>query len=156
MVACHLQLVQTLIRFCPEMHRSNQQKDFDLAGFRQVLHDAWAMTRPYWFSKDGWAASGLLLAVVALNLGVVFINVLLNKWNNTFYDALQNKDYAIFLHQLLLFCGLAGAFIILTVYQLYLNQMLQIRWRTWFTDRYLRAWLTESAYYRMQFLAGGA
>jgi putative ATP-binding cassette transporter len=114
------------------------------------------MTRPYWFSKDGWAASGVLLAVVALNLGVVFINVLLNKWNNTFYDALQNKDYAIFLHQLILFSVLAGAFIILTVYQLYLNQMLQIRWRSWFTDRYLRAWLTESTYYRMQFLAGGA
>ena len=138
------------------MHRSNQQKDFGVAGFRQLLHDACALTRPYWFSKDGWAASGLLLAVVALNLGVVFINVLLNKWNNTFYDALQNKDYAIFLHQLILFSGLAGAFIILTVYQLYLNQMLQIRWRTWFTDRYLRAWLTESTYYRMQFLAGGA
>jgi putative ATP-binding cassette transporter len=138
------------------MHGPNQQKDFGVAGFRQLLHDAWAMTRPYWFSKDGWAASGLLLAVVALNLGVVFINVLLNKWNNTFYDALQNKDYAIFLHQLILFSGLAGAFIILTVYQLYLNQMLQIRWRSWFTDRYLRAWLTESTYYRMQFLAGGA
>jgi putative ATP-binding cassette transporter len=138
------------------MHGPNQQKDFGVAGFRQLLHDAWAMTRPYWFSKDGWAASGVLLAVVALNLGVVFINVLLNKWNNTFYDALQNKDYAIFLHQLILFSGLAGAFIILTVYQLYLNQMLQIRWRSWFTDRYLRAWLTESTYYRMQFLAGGA
>ncbi|MCU1275405.1 MAG: ATP-binding cassette transporter [Bryobacterales bacterium] len=138
------------------MDGPNQPKDFGVAGFRQLLHDACAMIRPYWFSKEGWAASGLLLAVVALNLGVVFINVLLNKWDNTFYDALQNKDYAIFLHQLLLFSGLAGAFIILTVYQLYLNQMLQIRWRTWFTDRYLRAWLTESTYYRMQFLAGGA
>jgi putative ATP-binding cassette transporter len=138
------------------MHGPNQQNNFGVAGFRQVLHDAWAMTHPYWFSEGGWAAWGLLLAVVALNLGVVFINVLLNKWNNTFYDALQNKDYAIFLHQLILFSVLAGALIILTVYQLYLNQMLQIRWRTWFTDRYLRAWLAESVYYRMRFLAGGA
>ncbi len=42
----------------------------------------------------------------------------------------------------------------MAVYQLYLNQMLLIRWRQWLTERYLRAWLTDRAYYRMQ-LAGG-
>jgi putative ATP-binding cassette transporter len=40
------------------------------------------------------------------------------------------------------------------VYQLYLNQMLQIRWRRWLTERYLGAWLTDTAYYRMQLVAG--
>jgi putative ATP-binding cassette transporter len=29
------------------------------------------------------------------------------------------------------------------VYQLYLTQMLQIRWRRWLTERYLSAWLTR-------------
>jgi len=48
---------------------------------------------------------------------------------------------------------LVGAFIVLAVYQLYLNQMLEIRWRRWLTDRYLRAWLTDRAYYRMQLVA---
>jgi len=33
----------------------------------------------------------LLVAVVALNLGIVYVNVLINKWNATFYNALQ-KD----------------------------------------------------------------
>jgi putative ATP-binding cassette transporter len=32
--------------------------------------------------------------------------------------------------------------------------MLQIRWRRWLTDRYLRAWLADGAYYRMQLTAG--
>jgi vitamin B12/bleomycin/antimicrobial peptide transport system ATP-binding/permease protein len=125
-------------------------------GLRQVLREAWRMAYPYWFSEDRWAARGLLVAVIALNLGIVYINVLLNKWNNTFYDALQNKDYGVFLHQLIRFCWLAGLFIVFAVYQFYLNQMLQIRWRRWLTDRCLRAWLTEGAYYRMQFLAAGA
>jgi putative ATP-binding cassette transporter len=114
------------------------------------------MTYPFWFSEDRWAARGLLLAVIALNLGIVDINVLLNKWNNTFYDALQDKNYTVFLHQLIRFSWLAGLFIVLAVYQSYLNQMLQIRWRRWLTEHYLREWLTEGAYYRMQLVAGEA
>jgi putative ATP-binding cassette transporter len=121
---------------------------------RTLLRDAWVIARPYWFSDDRWAGRGLLLVVVALTLGLVYINVLLNRWNNTFYNALQDKNYAIFVRQVIHFAWLAIAYIVVTVYQLYLNQMLLIRWRRWLTDRYLRAWLTDRAYYRMQ-LAGG-
>ena len=135
---------------------ARDQRPFAITGLRQVLRDAWAMTHPYWFSEDRWAAWGLLLAVVALSLGTVYINVLLNKWNNAFYDALQAKDYMVFFHQLIRFCWLAGLFIVFTVYQYYINQMLQIRWRRWLTDRLLRGWLTEAAYYRMQFAGNGA
>jgi putative ATP-binding cassette transporter len=134
----------------------DHQRPFAITGLRQVLRDVWAMTHPYWFSEDRWAAWGLLLAVIALNLAIVYINVLLNRWNNTFYDALQDKDYTVFLHQLIRFSWLAGLFIVFAVYQFYLNQMLQIRWRRWLTEHFLRAWLTDDAYYRMQFVAGEA
>ena len=122
--------------------------------YRRLLGDAWAIARPYWFSADSWAARGLLLIVVALNLGIVYINVLLNRWSNTFYNSLQDRNYAVFVHQLIRFSWLAGLYIVGAVYQLYLNQMLQIRWRRWLTERYLHAWLSDGAYYRMQ-LAGG-
>jgi len=125
-----------------------------MSRLRRLLRNAWALTRPYWFSEDRWAAWGLLLVVIALNLGIVFINVLLNKWNNTFYNSLQDKDYAVFVQQLIRFSWLAASYIIVAVYQLYLNQMLQIRWRRWLTERYLGAWLTDTAYYRMQLVAG--
>jgi vitamin B12/bleomycin/antimicrobial peptide transport system ATP-binding/permease protein len=125
-----------------------------MTGLRRLLRDAWAIARPYWFSEDRWAARGLLLVVVALTLGIVYINVLLNQWNNTFYNALQNKDYAVFVHQLIRFSWLVGLYIVAAVYQLYLTQMLQIRWRRWLTEHYLHAWLTDGAYYRMQLVAG--
>src|SRR2546422_10462198 len=83
----------------------------------------------------------------------IYLNVLLNQWNNAFYNALQDKNYAVFVHQLVRFCWLAVLYIVVAVYQLYLNQMLQIRWRRWLTDRYLRAWLAGGAYYRMQVAA---
>jgi putative ATP-binding cassette transporter len=111
------------------------------------------MIGPYWFSEDRWVAWGLLLAVVLLTLGMVYVTVLLNQWNNAFYNALQDKNLVAFRGQLFRVTWLIGIFIVLAVYQLYLNQMLEIRWRRWLTDRYLRAWLADDAYYRMQLVA---
>ena len=120
---------------------------------RRTLPRAWAMIRPYWFSDDRWVARGLLVAVVALTLGMVYLTVLLNQWNNAFYSALQDKNMVAFRLQLFRVTWLIGIFIVLAVYQVYLNQMLEIRWRRWLTKRYLRAWLDDCAYYRMQLMA---
>jgi len=111
------------------------------------------MIRPYWSSDDRWAARGLLLGVVLLTLAMVYLTVLLNQWNNAFYSALQDKNIAAFRGQLFKVTWLITIFIFLAVYQVYLNQMLEIRWRRWLTDRYLGAWLTDGAYYRMQLQA---
>jgi putative ATP-binding cassette transporter len=121
---------------------------------RELLRDAWTLIRPYWFSEDRWAGRGLLLAVIGLALFTVFINVLLNKWSNSFYNAIQDKDLPAFWNLLIRFSWLALLYIVAAVYQIYLNQMLQIRWRRWLTERYLGAWLADGAYYRMQLTAG--
>jgi vitamin B12/bleomycin/antimicrobial peptide transport system ATP-binding/permease protein len=117
---------------------------------RNAVRDAWRLAKPYWVSEEKWSARGLLLAVVALNLGNVYISVLLNAWNNAFYNALQKLDGAEFFRQLGVFCILAAIFIVLAVYAQYLSQMLQIRWRRWLTRRYLNAWLADRSYYHLE------
>ncbi len=117
---------------------------------RTFLADLWALTKPYWFSEERWSARGLLAAVVALNLLLVYVSVQLNEWNNDFYNALQNLDKQAFFHQVAKFAVIAAANIIIAVYQLYLNQMLEIRWRRWLTGRYLDEWIGERTYYRLQ------
>ena len=102
---------------------------------RALLRDAWTLIRPYWFSEDRWAGRGLLAAVIALALFTVFINVLLSNWYNAFYNAIQEKDFPAFWNLLIRFSWLALLYIIAAVYQIYLNQMLQIRWRRWLTER---------------------
>jgi vitamin B12/bleomycin/antimicrobial peptide transport system ATP-binding/permease protein len=97
---------------------------------------------------------GLLLAVIALNLGNVYISVRINAWNNAFYNALQAFNSGELLRRLGIFSMLVGFAIAMSVYGLYLNQMLQIRWRRWMTCRYLDAWLADRAYYQLQ-LGGG-
>ncbi|MBI5569141.1 MAG: ABC transporter ATP-binding protein/permease [Desulfomonile tiedjei] len=112
----------------------------------------WTLTAPYWSSREKWIALLLLAAIMAMNLGTVYVQVLLNTWIKVFYDALQAVNKVAFLTQLKRFAELAAAYIVQYVYMLYLNQMLQIRWRRWLTQRYLSKWLHNQAYYRMQFL----
>ena len=110
----------------------------------------WQLLRPYWFSDDRWPGRGLLALVIGLNLGGVGLAVLLANWNRQFFDALQVKDYPAFLHLLGQFGLLAALYITVAVYALYFNQMLQIRWRRWLTERYYRDWLSGRAYYLLQ------
>jgi vitamin B12/bleomycin/antimicrobial peptide transport system ATP-binding/permease protein len=117
---------------------------------QNAVRDAWRLAKPYWVSEEKWSARGLLLAVVALNLGNVYISVRINEWNNAFYNALQKLDGAEFFRQLGVFCILAAAFIVMAVYAQYLSQMLQIRWRRWLTRRYLGAWLADRSYYHLE------
>jgi putative ATP-binding cassette transporter len=98
----------------------------------------------------------LLAALVATELSLVGIAVLLNQWYNTFYNALQERNWDVFIYQLLFYCGLAAAATVLQVYQLYLNQWLQIRWRRWMTKVYLSHWLEGANHYRMQLLGDAA
>ncbi|MFN7085483.1 MAG: ABC transporter ATP-binding protein/permease [Burkholderiales bacterium] len=121
-----------------------------MPAIRTFLEDLWTLARPYWFSEERWPARGLLAVTVGLNLAMVYISVLINRWQNEFYNALQDKDMTAFYRLLLHFSLLAGAFIVAAVYQLYLNQMLQIRWRRWLTEKYLKEWTGNRTYYHMQ------
>jgi vitamin B12/bleomycin/antimicrobial peptide transport system ATP-binding/permease protein len=124
--------------------------------FISKLAIIWRLASPYFRSEDRWAGGGLLAIIVALELALVFIDVQINHWNNRFYNALQERDWDAFVSELTYFCLLAGAFILLAVYKLYLNQWLQIRWRRWLTQHYLQRWLNTANHYRMQLLGDAA
>jgi putative ATP-binding cassette transporter len=132
-----------------------------MKGIGSFLKDAWFLTRPYFLRSDErWTARGLLLAIVVLNLSMVGLSVVLNFWRREFYNTLQDKNWHAFLELLFLyrrtpsglmpgFSEIAVVFIAIAVYQTYLNQWLQIRWRRWMTTKFLDEWLADRAYYRI-------
>ncbi|MBN8906741.1 MAG: ABC transporter ATP-binding protein/permease, partial [Rhodospirillales bacterium] len=132
-----------------------------MRGIGPFLRDAWRLTRPYFMrSEEKWSARGLLLTIVVLNLSLVGLSVILSYWRREFYNALQDKNWESFLELLFLyrktesgwmpgFCELAVVHIAIAVYQVYLNQWLQIRWRRWLTTHFLDEWLADRAYYRI-------
>jgi putative ATP-binding cassette transporter len=117
---------------------------------KSFLRDVWRLIKPYWTSEERFTAWLLLAAVIGLTLAMVYMNVQFNTWYNEFYNALQEKDKPAFWKLMGRFAMLATIYIAMAVYAFYLNQMLQIRWRRWLTDDYLKQWLAERAYYRLQ------
>lgn len=117
---------------------------------RQFFRDVWYLTKSYWQSEEKKKAFFLLGCIIALTLGVVYMLVLLNQWNNSFYSALQNYDTKKIFDELIHFSWLAAIYILLAVYSYYLQQTLILNWRRWLTTRFIDIWLQNKTYYNLQ------
>jgi vitamin B12/bleomycin/antimicrobial peptide transport system ATP-binding/permease protein len=120
------------------------------------------LAKPYFSSEEGPAAWGLLIAIVALNLLIVYLNVVYTYWYKVAYDALQTKSAPAFWASMFSyrivhgfpylvpgFSEIAVVSILAGVYAFYLGQMLEIRWRRWLTLKFVRAWFDRRAYYHL-------
>lgn len=117
---------------------------------RQFFRDVWYLTKSYWQSEEKKKAFFLLGCIIALTLGVVYMLILLNQWNNSFYSALQNYDAKKIFDELIHFSWLAAIYILLAVYSYYLQQTLILNWRRWLTTRFIDIWLQNKTYYNLQ------
>lgn len=131
---------------------ATQPRRFNRAFFSTV----WALAKPYFLhSEDRWKARGFLLAIIATTLLLVVINLQITDWYNRFYNALQNYDQTGFWKLLGEFALLAFGAIALSVYQTYLSQLLDLRWRRWLTGDYLSRYLSAQTYYHMEIFQRG-
>ena len=122
--------------------------------YRFAFRHFYALAKPYLVSEEKKKGWGLLLLVLAMNLALVWVNVKLTQWNGDFFNALQAKNFAAFKELLLIFTGYAFLYIALAVYSQYFLQMLQISWRRWMTEVFLKDWLAGGTHYRMSLRQG--
>ncbi|SEP58581.1 putative ATP-binding cassette transporter [Faunimonas pinastri] len=132
---------------------------------RGFLAKLWTLTKPYWFAKDrvdisilgrsfgvreSWIARSLLLLILALNVGGVYLSKLYNLWNGRFFDAIQNKNEPVFWHELKYWAVIATISIVMSVYSIWIQNFLTIRWRRWLTAVYFDSWLSDKSYYKLE------
>jgi putative ATP-binding cassette transporter len=99
----------------------------------RFLKAFWALTKPYWVSKERRVGLILLATVIGLTLMGVWLEVQFNTWNRDFYNTFETRHQAEFFYQLGTFTLLAVIYIVNGVYRLYFQQMLMIEWRSWLT-----------------------
>lgn len=92
----------------------------------------------------------MLLAGVVLVIAVTgYFQILLNAWNQPFYDALARKDLAQFLQQLLVFIAIAGGLLILNVTQTWLNWMVKLKLRQGLVEDLIGQWMKPRRAFRL-------
>ena len=84
-----------------------------------------------------WVAFGILALIVATAFG----QVLLNRWNQPFYDAIERRNVPDFLNQLMVFGYIAGVLLLLNIAQGWLNRYLHIKLREGLVRDLLDHWL---------------
>ncbi|QKD01678.1 ABC transporter ATP-binding protein/permease [Mesorhizobium loti] len=92
-----------------------------------------------------WTSAGIMAVIVATSIG----QVLLNSWNQPFYDALARRDMAAFLHQLLVFAMIAGGLLVLNIGQTWLNQMFRLKLRAALTLDLIDQWMRPARAFRL-------
>ena len=117
---------------------------------RNLFKAFWQLFKGYWNSEEKWKARGLLAFVIGLNFAMVWFLVQINSWYNEFYNALQEYRSDLFWELVGKFTLLAFCYICIAVYAVYLRQLLEIKWRTWMTNNYLKLWLKNQTYYKLK------
>ncbi len=114
----------------------------------------WHLIKPYWTGEEKLRAFGLLCLIIALSFIEVYMAVRLNSWNGALFNAIERYQKAVYVK--LLFQGLfiMSLYILAMLLGVYLNSVLEIKWRKWQTNYYLSAWFSSKAYYKSRFISG--
>src|SRR4051812_1978774 len=115
-------------------------------GFYQQVSMMW---RAFMASPLRNTLLALGAGIVAIIVATAFGQILLNRWNQPFYDALQRRDLAAFLHQLMIFAKIAGGLLVLNVAQSWLNQMIRLKLREGLTLDLIGEWMRPRRAFRL-------
>lgn len=107
------------------------------------------LVAPYWRSEEKFSAWGMLIAVLALNMTLIYCAVLLNTWNGNFYDALQRLDKSHFSSLLAQFFLLVTLYIVIAVSSSFIQAYLGFKWRIWLTKQVMNDWLHNSTFCKL-------
>jgi len=92
---------------------------------------------------------GLAAAMVAVVVATAIGQVVLNRWNRPFYDAIERRDVPEFFHQLVIFAQIAVVLLLLNVGQTWLNQMIRLKLREGLTRDLIGVWMEPRRAFRL-------
>lgn len=115
----------------------------------QSLRDFYWLACPYWGDRRNWKSWLFLIAIIAMGLILVRMNLWFSFWNKDFYDALAVVNTAKIYPLLGQYCLLIAGAVLIAVYLDWLRKLLILRWREALTADLLGQWLEKHAFYRL-------
>ncbi len=128
--------------------------DLEAAKRKYLPRRFWQAARGFWTRGSGsraWFWTIGLIVIVVLQVGVQY---LINVWNRSIFDALEQKNSAEVFYQAMVFFPLALASIVLAVAIVFARMTTQRRWRRWLTNYTVDRWLTNGRYFHLNLVSG--
>jgi len=120
----------------------------DLAGARLVPQVS-MMLGAAWASPVRNTLLGLAGVTLLVIVATAYGQIRLNRWNEPFYDALARRDFQTFLVQLGVFAIIAGALLVLNVFQRWLGETIKLRLREGLTLDLVDLWMLPRRAFRL-------
>jgi putative ATP-binding cassette transporter len=105
------------------------------------LTQAGMIYRAVFASSVGRRIIVLLAALVIAILVTSYGQIVLNRWQQPFYDAITRRDVNDFLYQLGVYCAIVSTLLFLDVAQRWLNETVKFRLREGLTRDLLKLWM---------------
>ncbi|MBS0236477.1 MAG: ABC transporter ATP-binding protein/permease [Proteobacteria bacterium] len=115
-----------------------------------MLRNAWRVARPYFVGEMKYAALGMLAVIISFELVYIYLNVLLNTWNNKFYNSLQELDLNAFTSAIKEWIVLVAMLITVFLIKTFTNMWMALHWRYWLTRNYLKRWTEHRTFYGLK------
>jgi vitamin B12/bleomycin/antimicrobial peptide transport system ATP-binding/permease protein len=107
------------------------------------------LSKGFWLGPQAARAWMLTIGAFALALLDVGVQVALNHWTKDFYDAIERRSVDLITSAAFFFALLIVTSTAVVVLGMITRQLLQIDWRQKITERLLKLWLTNQAFYRL-------
>lgn len=120
------------------MQSSTLAPETSKASNRDQFRDLWRIVTEPEARRSLSLMSGAMTVVIAVN---AVMQIRLNNWQGSIYDAIGQKDVPVFLGQAAVFLVIVSILLCLNVAQTWLNQMLKVRLRQAVTYDLLDEWL---------------
>jgi vitamin B12/bleomycin/antimicrobial peptide transport system ATP-binding/permease protein len=101
------------------------------------------------WSSRRWPILILVSGVFAVLLANIVGQIQLNRWQRSFFDAIEKKDLALIGNELLVFLAIVSVLLTIVVSQTWLHEMLKVRLREWLTHHLLDLWFPPGKAYRL-------
>jgi putative ATP-binding cassette transporter len=119
--------------------------------FKQYSKQFLLLVKPYFFSEKKWSARGILLLVILFTLGINVFNIVQSFVIRDLMNAVTDKKIPDFYHSGLMLLATFAVFTPVLTFFVYTQNLLQLHWRKWLTNRFLDQYFSKQAFYKIKF-----
>lgn len=118
--------------------------------FKQYLNQFILLVKPYFFSENKWRARGILLLVILFTLGINVFSIAQSFVMRDLMNAVTEKKVSAFYNSGLMLLAVFTVFTPVLTFFIYTQNLLQLYWRRWLTNRFLDQYFSNQAFYKIK------